>query len=297
MALSKIFTVGHVVNTVLLWLREEMQDDLEPNLVKNFANMAVMEEAEKISVSNTSDYGKITSLTDAAVNVSTTLVTGTSTYTNSTKTVFSVGHGLVAADVGKRVILRTSTRLGISEISEIPTINTFVLNKAFGVDVGAGLLTYTVLSHHASSNIDISGLKIMNITKLYSSTHKEVKKLGDIEADNIERNDFKGFKVYWYQHGEYIILVVPAGQVIGDLTLYYNSYPEEKTLDTEYFDIRDNYIPQVIKRTKQYCLEHLGMTPPEALTPVTEQMSEKNKNTVIERRSAIENENKNGIDG
>lgn len=299
MALGKIFTVKNVVDTVLLWLREEMQGDLEPNLVKNFANLAVMEEAEKIAAVNTDDYGKTASVTESAANVTTTIVTGVN-YTDINKTITSPGHGLTTSDVGKRIIVQAGsppTRIGIGEIASITDTDNFVLKDAFGLTVIDSTLTYAILSQHASLTIDLSGYKIMNIVKLYSTVHKEVKKLGDIEADNIERNDFKASKVYWYKHGETIFLVIPAGQTAGALTLFYNSYPEKKTSDTDYFDIRDNYIPQVIRRTKQYCLEHLGITPPESLTNIIEQTSEINKKNDMDRRAAIEAENIKGLSG
>jgi hypothetical protein len=296
MSLSKIFTVKDVVNTVLLWLKHEMQGELEPELVKNFANLAVMEEAEKAAIANPSDYGQTVNVTDATVNVSTSIVTGVD-YVNSTRSVYYVAHGLTISDVGKRVILRTATRAGIFQIESITDEDYFVTTYAFGADVLDQSMEYVVLSHYSLSTIDISSYNIMNITKLYSSVHKEVKKLGDIEADNIERNDFKSNKVFWYQHGEIIFLVIPSGASTGDLTLYYNAYPSKKTLDTDYFDIRDNYIPQVIHRTKKYCLEHLGLTPPESLTNIIEQKSEMNKSTKSERRTVIGVENLKGIDG
>lgn len=296
MALSKIFTVGNVVNTVLLWLKQEMQHELEPNLVRNFANLAVIEEAEKVSV-HSDDYGKTADVTDAASNVSTTIITGAN-YVDSTRVVTKATHGLVTADVGKRIILQTATRVGIAWIESITDDDNFVVTNAFGVDIADNSLSYIVLSHHSTSTIDLSSYKIMNIVKLYSSVHKEIPKLGDIEADNIERNDFKvENKVYWYKHGEFIFLVVPSGVSIGSLKLFYNSYPEKKTLDTEYFDIRDNYIPQVIKRTKIYCLDHLGLTPPASLDQVIEAESKSLEKTAGDRRVAIAAENKDGIDG
>lgn len=256
MSLSKIFTVGNVVKTVLLTLKQADQGELEPELVKNFANLAVFEIANEIS-KVTTDYGKTSDVTDASTNVSTSVVTGAN-YANATKLVTKASHGLTSNDVGKRIILIISGRYAIFNIAHIYTANTFSITGEFGVSVVDDTLSYVVLSNHSNTTIDLSSLQIMNITKLYSSTLKEIPMLEEVEADNIHRNDFKVVnKAFWFQHGEYIFITNPESVSLGTLKLFYNEYPSKKTSDSEYFDIRDNYIPQVIKRTVEICIEHL----------------------------------------
>lgn len=296
MALSKIFTVGTVVNTVLLWLREEMQNDLEPNIVISFANLAVLEEAEKISVVS-DDYGKTVEVTETGTNVSSTVVTGAN-YDNASKQIAKMVHGLTTTDIGKRIILYSDApRMGIFHIESITDEDNFVIDNEFGIDIIDNSLSYVVLSEYSTSVIDISAYKIMNIVKLHSSVLKEIKKLGDIEADNIERNDFKRNNAYWTKHGEKIYLVIPSGVNLGTTTLFYNTYPEKKTSLTDYFDIRDIYIPQVIKRTKKMCMEYLGIIQHGAMDGLIESKSEQSNIDATNRKASINTENRTAVDG
>lgn len=294
MSLAKIYTVGDVVNTVLLYLQRETQSELEPNLVRNFANLAVIEVADKISVSNPDDYGKTANLSDQASSATTTIVQS-ATYTDLTRNVNKTAHGLVAADVGKRIAIWIgTTRAAIAEIESITDSANFVITKALG---GNGTANYAVFSAHSGVNLDISTLKIMNIVKLKSSIQGEVRKLGDVEFDNIERSDFRKKRISWYMHGEIIFLFIPDGESAGDLTLFYNTYPEKKTLNSEYFDIRDNYIPLVIQKTIKYSLEHLGLSVPQSLAQVLDSKEDKSKADNTDRRKSVALENRAGIDG
>jgi len=286
MALGKIYTLKSVVDTVLLWLQEELQSDLEPNIVKDFVNLSVFEVAEKVSV-NTDDYGKTLTVTDVSNNKA-LVVTGNS-YTDATKTINKTAHGLTDANIGDRLILYdNNSEAGIYEIASIPDVDNIVIKEGFGTDIAAGA-HYAVLSQYATPYIDISGIKVMNIVKLRSSTIKEIKKLGDVEADNIERNDFKTKNnAFWYKHGEIIHLVLPSDVGLGTLTLFYNTYPEKKTDDTDYLDIRDNYIPEVIQKTKEKCLEFLG---------IVNYKFDTTPDLNGERKKSINVENRTGIDG
>jgi hypothetical protein len=288
MALAKIYKVKNVVNTILLWLREEIQNNLEPELVKTFVNLAVMEEAQILSESK-DIYGKTANVSDGSTNVSGAVVTGAS-FDNPTRTVTKTTHGLTVADIGKRIILSVpSTRTGIFVIESITDVDNFVVDGFFGATFAN--VEYTMLSDHYTPTIDISHLKIMNIIKLRSSIHGEVKKLGDIQADNITRNDFKAeHNLYWYKHGENIHLVAPNSVIVGTLVLFYNTYPEIKKLDDDFLDIPDIYVPNVIRKTKAMCLEHLNIIPPNVKPYVSKESNAK-------RRKSIDTENKIGIDG
>lgn len=251
MSLSKIYKVKDVVNTIQLWLNDELKKQLDPGIIKRFSNIAVLEKAEEISLV-TDDYGKTANLSDAASSSTTTIVTSAA-YTDSSRNIEKTSHGLTAADIGKRIALWISTsRAGIAEIESITDADNFVITKALGAD---GTVNYALFSHHSGTNLDISDLKVMNIVKLHSSIHNEIKRVEPVEFENLSRSDFQ--KPSWYKHGETIFLFIPESKQAGDLTLYYNTYPEKKTSDTDYFDIRDIYIPYVIKRTKELCADYL----------------------------------------
>ena len=78
----------------------------------------------------------------------------------------------------------------------------------------------------------------------------------------------------------------------GTLTMYYNSYPQNVSEDEDYLDIRDNYIPLVTAMAKNYCLEHLGITAPEALTNIITTKTREIRENVLREKGLIEEKNR-----
>lgn len=60
--LGKLFTLISVVNTILLWLKQDLQSELEPELVKSFVNLAIIDVSETPAVKESDDYGQIVKL-------------------------------------------------------------------------------------------------------------------------------------------------------------------------------------------------------------------------------------------
>lgn len=266
--LARIYTLGKVLSIVILWLKKENQQELDPELVKDFINLACIDVAEILSGAGSDDYGKTATLSDQASSETTTIVTGAS-YTDGTKTVTKTSHGLTSADVGKRIAMWVSTtRAAITEIASITDDDNFTTVKSLNASV-SGTLNYAIFSAHSTTNVDLSSYKIANITKIYDSTNKECVKVGDKNFDNIYRFTQKQNKVFWFKHGQSLFLHKGTSvDAFGTLTMYYNSYPQEVTEEADYLDIRDYYIPLVVAMAKNYCLEHLGITAPESLTNV-----------------------------
>ncbi len=290
--LGKIYTLKMVVNTVILWLRKENQQELDADVVKGFANLATLDVAEIISGAGSDDYGKTANISDQAASATTSIVQ-TATYTDLTRNVNKTAHGLVAADIGKRIAIWISTtRAAIAEIESITDAANFIITKALG---GDGTANYAVFSAHSTANIDLSTYKISNITKLTDSISKEVIKSGDKEFDNLHRFDEKQNKIYWFKHGQYLYLY--KGTTVaayGDLTLWYNSYPQRTTEDDDFMDIRDNYIPLVIAKTKNHALEHLGLAAPESLTNLIDQKTREIRESILREKGIIEQKNQKG---
>jgi hypothetical protein len=290
--LGKIYTLKMVVNTVILWLKKENQQELDADVVKGFANLATLDVAEIISGAGSDDYGKTANITDQAASATATIVQS-ATYTDATRNVLKAAHGLVAADVGKRIsIWIGTTRAAIAEIESITDVDNFIITKALGAD---GTANYAVFSAHSGVNVDLSTYKLSNITKITDSISKEVIKAGDKEFDNLHRFDEKQNKIYWFKHGQYLYFYKGTEVAdFGDLTLWYNSYPQRVTEETDYMDIRDNYIPLVIAKTKNHALEHLGLSAPESLTSLIDQKTREIRESILREKGIIEQKNQKG---
>jgi hypothetical protein len=269
--LGKLFTMNDIVTDITLWVRKETQKDLDSNFVKNLVNYAVADVAETLSGAGSHDYSKDVNISDAASSA-TTLIVQSATYTDATRNVLKTTHGLVAADIGKRIAIWIgTTRAAIAEIESITDVNNFVITKALG---GNGTANYAVFSSHSSTTINLSQYRISNVTKVYDSINKEVVEHGDKDFDNIYRFPTKQNKCYYNVRGQYMYLYKGTDvSAFGDLTMTFNGYPQITTEDDDNLDIRDMYIPLVILKAKNFCLEHLGQTAPESLTNAIDQKS------------------------
>ena len=290
--LAKIYTLKMVVNTIILWLKKETQEELDEEIVKGFVNLAVLDVAEIISGAGSDDYGKTAIINDQSSSVTTNIIQN-ATYTDSTRTINKAAHGLTSADVGRRISIWSGTNISaIAEIEEIIDNNNFKITKALGNNY---TVNYAVFSAHSSYMIDLSPYKIANITKITDSINKEVIKVGDREFDNLHRFDEKQNKVYWFKHGQYLYLYKGANvPSLGTLTLWYTSYPQRVTEDNDYLDIRDNYIPLVVAKAKNYALEHLGMTAPESLNNLIDQKTREIRENILREKGIIESKNRSG---
>lgn len=269
--LGKLYTLIYVVNNIILWLRKETQKDLDPDFVKVLVNLSVLDVAEILSGAGSSDYSKDVNITDQAASFTTT-IKQSATYTNSTRNVFLTTHGLTASDIGKRIAIWIgTTRAGIAEIESITDADNFVITKALG---GDGTANYAVLSFHSSPTVDLSTYNIAQVTKILDSVNGEVVEKPDKVFDNIYRFPTWQNKVFYNVRGQYLHLKQGTEvAAIGDLTMSYNSYPQKTEEDADQLDIRDMYLPLVTLKAKNYCIEHLGLVPPESLTNAIDQKS------------------------
>src|SRR3990167_7918037 len=263
--LGKIYTMGMVTGEISQWLKDELQQVIEAGFLISLVNLAVFTHVESLPPSEQAeDYGLTANVSDASSSVTTSIVTGAS-YTNSTRTISKNAHGLTNSSIGKRIALWSGTsRAGIAEISSITNINSFVISKAFGADI-AGTLSYAVLSFHSALTIDLSPYKLSGIRKVSDSINKEVIKTQAIEFENLHREDNKQNKIYYFRHGQSLFLYVGLKvKAIGDLTLFYITFPDRTTDESSFLDIRDKYVSKIIQLPKSYCYEHLGIPVKEA---------------------------------
>jgi len=67
--LGKLFTLIQVVNTILLWLKKELQQELEPEFVKGLVNLAIIDVSESPAVKDSDDYGQVVKLSTQSANI------------------------------------------------------------------------------------------------------------------------------------------------------------------------------------------------------------------------------------
>ncbi len=300
--LGKIYTLKKVRSIISRWLKKETQEELDPVLIDDFIMLAVLSVSEILSGAGSDDYGKTVVVSDIASSVSAAIVGTGATYDDLSRKITKTAHGFTAADIGKRFVYYGPTAslapttpppvMVITTIESITDSSNFVVTHAAGQNMAA--THYALFSAHSTTNIDISGYKIANITKIYDSISKEVIKVGDKVFDNLERFDEKQNKCYWYKHGQYIFLYKGTDVAnFGTLTLYYNSYPQifDQADEGEYIDMRDNYADLYIAKAKVYCLEHLNITAPESLTQLIEQKSKEAREQILREKGMVEMKN------
>lgn len=286
--LGKLFTLDGLVQTISLWLKKETEKELDPQFLKKLINLATMDVAEIISGAGSDDYGRTAVISDQASSVSTSIVQS-ATYTDTSKNILKTTHGLTAADVGKRIAVWIgTTRITIAEIATIEDVDNFTITKALGTD---GTVNYAVFSAHSTTNVDLSTYQLSNITKIVDSTNYEVKKVGDVEFDNLHRFDTNSDKVAYFKHGQTLFLWSGDDVTLGTLTMFYNGYPQETTEDDDYMDIRDMYIPLVIAKAKNYAMEHLGMITPDVMQQIIDRKTSEVRENIQREKEVINQKN------
>jgi hypothetical protein len=284
--LGLIYTQKMAVNTIILWLKKENQTELDPTFVAGIVNLSIIDVAEIISGAGSDDYGKTAIITDLSSSISRTIVTGATL--SVANNILSDSHGLTSANVGQRIVLWLGTTFSaIATITSVVDTNNFTISNL--AIAGNPSINYAVLSAYSTPNVDLSQYPLSNITKIVDSISNEVIKVGDREFDNLYRFDEKQNKLYWFKHGQTLFLYkgtnVPA---FGTLTLFYNSYPQQTYNDSDNLDIRDMYVPLVIAKAKNSCLEHLGVEPPESLQTTIDSKTANIRDNILRERQTIE---------
>lgn len=249
----------------ILGIIRVLADQLDPAKVQNPALISIIHKAV-LSV-----YGALGDAVDddyvTAVAVSTlalanysSVVTATS-YDNSTKIVTKSGHGLAVGD--SLVVWDEGGKITIVNVTSVPGSTTFVISTAIGATVTN--FKYVKFTPSVGLTIDISSLAIDHIIKISDSTTGLCVERPFNNLDNCEDNPLDRQNIHWNRKGNYLYLHVGSTITPGTLTLYYKRIPNKITTTTDYMDIRDQYIPEVIDSAKLGVYEILSKRPPEQL--------------------------------
>lgn len=247
MALSKSYTLKDIRDEIRILANVLFRDKVDDPILNKIIHKHTFALADQLN--DIPNYGETTILADSSSSVSTTIKTG-ATYTNSTKTINYVGHGLDSTDIGKRIIYGKSdfSLIAIAQIESIIDANNFVVSIALGADTSGGGCDYTVLSSFSGTYLDLSNVNFSKIIKLVDSINGLVSARPDLDFENLDNIEDYDNSLMYNQFGEKLILF--KGRNIaswGTLTLYYYRLPDLPAADTDYIDISDNNIPKLIE--------------------------------------------------
>lgn len=271
MALSKDYTLTIVRGILLLWQKEINISKLDPDLVDDFINLAVMDVFAKMQEAIYKEYGRTTTIVDSGAAFQAAAVVGTG-FTHSTKNIEETAHGLTSASIGKRVLFhQTLTASGVPSYMTIATIvsitdvDNFVVSHSPGIDLpasGSYDFYYCVLPAHSDSSLDLSALRINRVRKLTDSITGECVEVKDArDFENLSKFPQKQNKIYWYQNGEIISLYKGSSvSAYGTLTLDYFGKPVAVSADADYLDLKDEHIPLAIQKAQDFIISHLTKT-------------------------------------
>ena len=298
MALSKDYTLSVVRGILILWMKTLNVSLLDPDLVNDFINVAVMNIFSELQDNIFKDYGRTTTIVDSGAAFQPAAING-ETFTDATKTIKQTAHGLTSADIGKRIIFLASydataipAYLTISSIASIVDANNFTVLHSPGVNIpvtgSANKLYYAVIPAHSSDSLDLSALRINRVRKLKDSISGECVEVADArDFENLSQFPQKQNNIYWYQNGETIQLYKGSKiSAYGTLTLDYYGKPISVVQDTDYLDIKDEYVPLVIQKAQNYIISHLTRTGQQI--PVTNNVGAiKQAETIEEKKDSI----------
>lgn len=296
MALSKLHTLATVRGLLILWMKELNISTLDPDLVDDFINLSILDTFSALKDSIYKLYGRTANPIDTGECFKIDPVTGAS-FAHSTKTITKAAHGLTTSDIGKRILITWiedldnpdapgGSFLGVSHITEIVDSSSFKIFHDVG-EANYSSARYVVLSRFAENQLDLSGLKVNSVRKLWDSTNGEYVEVSDArDFENLSLYPQKRNKIYFYQNGEIIRLFKGSNvAAFGTISMDYFGIPEKPATESDYLDIPDEHIGLVIQNAQNYIISHLDKKGQS--TPV-ENKQNRNKQSTINTNAQIE---------
>lgn len=269
MALSKLYTVNDV------W-REASLDIPKEQSIAHWEKFNLINRAQQSVQAEFAPLVAESYITETTAVFSTTGKYGTTgTYTVATKTlVATMNTGFVSADIGNTIILRTGTTVYMGTIASRVSGTTVTLSGDNLPSIDQSSFdTITVAGTSPTGNvIDISSLRLLrygnqlNIQLLSTAT----KFIYPKTKEDIERfrptSQYSLDKIWWMMIGNKIYLVKGNSlSTYGTLTIRYPALPDQVALVTDYVDVLDGAMVQIlIKTVRGMILRRLGEKPSQA---------------------------------
>lgn len=288
---SKIYTLAQARGLIILWLQQLNLSTLDSDLVDDFIKLAVREVYQLNSDAIFKLYGETQVLSDAASAFAAATVQ-TGSFATATKIITKTTHGLTNSDVGKRILFGKSvsgtgviSSVTIATIISITDANNFVVSHTPGLDIPTGgpanTLFYAVLPFTSQLYYDISTLNINQIRKMTDSINGEVIEVKDArDFENLSKYPQKQNKVYYFNHGDKIEMFRGANIAnLGTHTLYYYAMPADPAIETDFLDIPDDLMPQVVQKAQNFVISHLASTTSQQTSKSVEDKAQSSRET------------------
>lgn len=260
--LGKDFTLENVRGNLRTLSDQIAEKKITDPEIDNMIHMGICHLVGRLGDAVNEDYGERVAVSLTSTPDYADVVTATS-YNNTTKTVSETTHGL---SIGTPLVYwDDGGKMAIGYVVTTPTAGTFTIN----IDIGATVTNfkYVVFTAYNGGAIDISSLRLNNIIKIVDDTNGLVVPDNSVDIEGEEKNPQRRKNSYWYRHGNYVyILKGSEAPAFGTLYLFYNRIPTKATADTDYLDIKDEFVKLATDVTKIMIYETLKETPPEALT-------------------------------
>ena len=266
MALSRDWTLARALGFVRDKLNAVSLDDAQQLFLVDYLHANLCEVAKLLDVGVYQDYlvrQIVTPTLGSPFYADYTSASQSTSYNNATNTATKSGHGL---SVGQPMIY-WAPGAGITFGHIIAkTAITFTLDNpiALGVAIVAGIY-YVTLPKALEDSIDISSYRYDSIVKLTDSNIGLCVRKDFKSIDNILDSPQTASSIYYFVSGDTILLKKGADAVYGNLTLSYTRTPIKAVDDTDYLDIRDEFVNFVANKTALAVFEKLGKQPPESL--------------------------------
>jgi len=270
MSISKNYTLKKIKSLLRILTRQLGVKSLQDKEITSIVNYNLLDLAALLNGAQNPFYQDKTVLADAASSASTPVIASAS-YANATKRITHTGHGITSADIGKRIALLGDSGLahymGIGTVTAIISTSIFEVSFALGADIAINYLSYVVLPAHSSSFLDLSTLKIHKIVKLVDSINGEVAPAGDSDFEKLADFDEYSESVCYNHVGETLELFKGSDVASwGTLTLHYYRTPNLLSADTDYVDLKDDYIGLLIDKCKLVIYEIAKQAAPQDLS-------------------------------
>jgi len=139
----------------------------------------------------------------------------------------------------------------------IDYINLGVLRVFEKLDKNFYQTTYNLAVN--SDSLDISALNVDSIIKIVDQTNGKLIKTGADEIENLTDNSRKQSNIYYYQEGETLRLYKGSNiSTYGIMRLVYVRGLELCTKETDFLDVPDKLVPEVLEIAKNITYEKLN---------------------------------------
>lgn len=269
--LSKNYTLGKVINELKMLTRKLGASGkiLQPDYIA-MINRNTLDISGMLADAQDPYYQQkqIVNTAQSILTPTTRLAEGG--YTDATRRITDVAHGLTSADIGKAIIMLlgndfesapSGDKFAFSFLESVYSADVFVITHAIGASYSE--LYWGIVPLSTQTSIDISTYNVDTIIKLMDSVNGEIGLAGNSAIEYIAGLDESANSVFYNQVGHSLEIKKGASVTgLGTLTLDYYRIPNLASALTDKIDLSDKYIPLLINKCKMDIHDFLSIAPP-----------------------------------